>query len=419
MVVACGGKLFWNHEEMAILIHRWHQRSFGGTEMGVAEKVYSESKIVNVVKVQYNDGHGQKFMSEIVINKANGEFLEFSKSDYKSQQEDAEYMMFYEEYIQGRLRHHDQMRRWEKYVNGRPLEIDDVIRYIDFNFNELDVAPEFSYLDAMNVDKSGLSHDEHYGVDDLDLNLDLHLNLNVLVNEMQEEVVMSEVPNDYMGIGQQVQYDVEGDRIGSAYDTQYNGDFSDNLNTYDEDVVIVDKENKMIEPDVEVNLFRLTRNEDFDNIGVTSQLPDEFFQGDGVEVVNVVCFDSATSFKDEPGFERKSIERRVYGLQKRSVDCAFMKGPFPGQVLAVVGLDPNNENYPLVYTLVEVESKSSWSCLGVDKPTRMLYGDMHLLQLVNDFERCRAITDLLLNNNCKMFNNKIVGARDKATTALL
>ncbi|GKC33791.1 hypothetical protein Tco_1046175 [Tanacetum coccineum] len=47
------------------------------------EKVYSESKIVNVVKVQYNDGHGQKFMSEIVINKANGEFLEFSKSDYK------------------------------------------------------------------------------------------------------------------------------------------------------------------------------------------------------------------------------------------------------------------------------------------------------------------------------------------------
>ncbi|GJZ19374.1 hypothetical protein Tco_0555964 [Tanacetum coccineum] len=35
--------------------------------------------------------------------------------------EDAEYMMFYEDYIQERLRHHDQMRHWESYVNGRPL----------------------------------------------------------------------------------------------------------------------------------------------------------------------------------------------------------------------------------------------------------------------------------------------------------
>ncbi|GKE55645.1 hypothetical protein Tco_1494830 [Tanacetum coccineum] len=36
--------------------------------------------------------------------------------------DDAEHMMFYEEYIQERLRHRDQMRRWESYVNGRPLE---------------------------------------------------------------------------------------------------------------------------------------------------------------------------------------------------------------------------------------------------------------------------------------------------------
>ncbi|GJQ93615.1 hypothetical protein Tco_0004754 [Tanacetum coccineum] len=35
--------------------------------------------------------------------------------------EDAEYMMFYEEYIKDLLRHRDQMRRWESYVNGRPL----------------------------------------------------------------------------------------------------------------------------------------------------------------------------------------------------------------------------------------------------------------------------------------------------------
>ncbi|GJW77725.1 hypothetical protein Tco_0139407 [Tanacetum coccineum] len=295
---------------------------------------------------------------------------------------------------------------------------DYVIRYIDFDDNELDGGLEFSYLDAINVDKSGLSHDEHFGVDDLDLNLDLNLNLNARRDTRTEELVEQ-------GISQQVLYDVEGDGI-------------------------VDKENEMIEPDVEVNLFGLTRNEAFDNIGITSELPDEFFQGDGVEVGNVVGFDSATGFEDEPGFERgrylvmqqrireiyanqlpvftesqcsgstspseavgvgpsgssgpvtrskkrksvgtidahdkgnlcpwvisltklrakakaekeiveniclfRSIKRRVYCLQKRSIDGPFMKGPFPCQVLAVVGLDPNNENYPLAYALVKAET---------------------------------------------------------------
>ncbi|GKF29109.1 hypothetical protein Tco_0095451, partial [Tanacetum coccineum] len=49
-------------------------------------------------------------------------------------------------------------------------------------------------------------------------------------------------------------------------------------------------------------------------------------------------------------------------ITKRSVslDGAFMKGPFLGQVLAVVRLDSNNGIYPLAYALVEAESKSSW-----------------------------------------------------------
>ncbi|GJW26525.1 putative transposase, mutator type, MULE transposase domain protein [Tanacetum coccineum] len=51
-------------------------------------------------------------------------------------------------------------------------------------------------------------------------------------------------------------------------------------------------------------------------------------------------------------------------------DDAFMKGPFPGQVLVAVGLDSNNGIYPLAYALVEAETKSSWcwflQCLGDD-----------------------------------------------------
>ncbi|GKF59435.1 reverse transcriptase domain-containing protein, partial [Tanacetum coccineum] len=59
------------------------------------------------------------------------------------------------------------------------------------------------------------------------------------------------------------------------------------------------------------------------------------------------------------------VERDLLDL-----DGAFMKGPFPGQVLVAVILDSNNGIYPLAYALFEVESKSSWcwflQCLGDD-----------------------------------------------------
>ena len=59
------------------------------------------------------------------------------------------------------------------------------------------------------------------------------------------------------------------------------------------------------------------------------------------------------------------MKRELLGL-----DGCLMKGPYPGQVLVAVGLDPNNGIYPLAYALVEAESKSSWSwflmCLGDD-----------------------------------------------------
>nr|GEV20704.1 putative transposase, mutator type, MULE transposase domain protein [Tanacetum cinerariifolium] len=43
-----------------------------------------------------------------------------------------------------------------------------------------------------------------------------------------------------------------------------------------------------------------------------------------------------------------------------SLDGAFMKGPFPSQVLVAVRLDSNNGIYLLAYALVKAESKSSW-----------------------------------------------------------
>nr|GEU96090.1 transposase, MuDR, MULE transposase domain protein [Tanacetum cinerariifolium] len=68
----------------------------------------------------------------------------------------------------------------------------------------------------------------------------------------------------------------------------------------------------------------------------------------------------------------KACKRELLGL-----DGAFMKGTFPGQVFAVVGLDLNNRIYPLSYALVEAES--------------------------------RVKSDLLINNIYEVFNGKIAG----------
>ncbi|GKD90381.1 hypothetical protein Tco_1365888 [Tanacetum coccineum] len=47
------------------------------------DEVYSESKIVEVVRTLYDLGHEHKYITEIMVRRANGKFDAFSKSDYK------------------------------------------------------------------------------------------------------------------------------------------------------------------------------------------------------------------------------------------------------------------------------------------------------------------------------------------------
>ncbi|GKE28317.1 mutator type transposase [Tanacetum coccineum] len=61
----------------------------------------------------------------------------------------------------------------------------------------------------------------------------------------------------------------------------------------------------------------------------------------------------------------KAGKRDLLGL-----DGCFLSGPYPGQILTAVGVDPNNGIYPLAYAVVESETKESWlwflDCLGDD-----------------------------------------------------
>ncbi|GKF18569.1 hypothetical protein Tco_0063487, partial [Tanacetum coccineum] len=59
----------------------------------------------------------------------------------------------------------------------------------------LDGEAGFADVVGSGVDSLGLSHDESFGVDDLDLNLNKPINLNVSQVETQSELPVSEEPD--------------------------------------------------------------------------------------------------------------------------------------------------------------------------------------------------------------------------------
>ena len=65
-----------------------------------------------------------------------------------------------------------------------------------------------------------------------------------------------------------------------------------------------------------------------------------------------------------------------------------MKNPYGGQLIAAVGRDPNEEYFPLAFTIVEAETYDSWSWFlkllnaDVGKKRRMTYmSDQHKVYL--------------------------------------
>ncbi|GKF92268.1 hypothetical protein Tco_0278987 [Tanacetum coccineum] len=70
--------------------------------------------------------------------------------------------------------------------------IDDVMMQLSFEEIELDGEACFADVARSGVETSGLSHDESFGVEDLDLNLNEPVNLNASQIETQYELFVFE-----------------------------------------------------------------------------------------------------------------------------------------------------------------------------------------------------------------------------------
>ncbi|GJS45337.1 mutator type transposase [Tanacetum coccineum] len=95
-------------------------------------------------------------------------------------------------------------------------------------------------------------------------------------------------------------------------------------------------------------------------------------------------------------------------------DRAFMKWPFPCQLLTAVGIDSNNGIYPLAYGVVESESKDSWTWF-----LEHLKEDLELQDNSNFTFIRRSKTDMLLNNMCEVLNGQLLDGRDRPIISAL
>ncbi|GJS02396.1 putative transposase, mutator type, MULE transposase domain protein [Tanacetum coccineum] len=377
--------------------------------------------------------------------------------------------------------------------------IDDVMRQLSFDETKLDGEAGFADVAGSGMDSSGLSHDESFRVDDLDLNSNKPE--PILSEVSTQEPIVAEVstqePNvakvstkvpiveevgtqefsvedvvleDYVSSRKDGEDAEQG--IDTAYETEYDVQPSEDAGTDDDDDVdedfLVDEDNEIVEPDVDVHLFGISMDLPFDNTGITNLVSDDVLEGEGVDVINADGFNSNSGNGEEKYYRKRSqkfttpkeAKDRVYlhsiksrrnlklykndGVRIRAIcdgkvfvftmsqglDGAFTKGPFPRQVLVAVGLDSNNGIYPLAYALVEAESKSSWcwflQCLGDDIDlhpnsnfTFISDRQKGIIPAIKTVYPSRAKSDLLLNNICEVFNGKIVGGRDKSVITLL
>ncbi|GJT24799.1 mutator type transposase [Tanacetum coccineum] len=245
--------------------------------------------------------------------------------------------------------------------------IDDVMRQLSFDETELDGEAGFADVTGSGMDSSGLSHDESFGVSELPVSEEPDVGPTqepILAEVRTQEPIMAEefsvedvVIEDYVSSGEvgedaeqgngqedesaptdgQFFYDDEG--IYTAYETEYDVQSSKDAGTDDDDDdvdedFLVDKENEIVEPDVDVHLF-----------------------GEDVDVINADSFDSDPGNDEERNYRKRrlaELRTKMKGVINASgfrasrrdllgLDGAFMKGPFLGQCLGDdIDLHPNS-----------------------------------------------------------------------------
>ncbi|GKD77777.1 hypothetical protein Tco_1340398 [Tanacetum coccineum] len=125
----------------------------------------------------------------------------------------------------------------------------------------------------------------------------------------QEFSVEDVVIEDYVSYGEDGKDAKQG--IDTAYETEYDVQSSEDAGTDDDDDVdedfLVDEENEIVEPDVDVHLFGISMDLPFDNIGITNLVPDDVLEGEDLDVINADGFDSHPGNDEERNYKNRRL----------------------------------------------------------------------------------------------------------------
>nr|GFC57935.1 hypothetical protein [Tanacetum cinerariifolium] len=118
---------------------------------------------------------------------------------------------------------------------------------------------------------------------------------------------------------------------------------------------------------------------------------------------------------------------RDCGREILGLDRCFMLGPWPGQILTIVGVDVNNGIYPVAYVIVKAETKAT-SIGKFNKKMadlKSFNSDAYdWLKIPAEQQRSTyfsgiAKCDILFNNVCEVFNRQLVDGRDQPIITFL
>nr|GEV52500.1 hypothetical protein [Tanacetum cinerariifolium] len=189
------------------------------------------------------------------------------------------------------------------------------------------------------VDSLGLSHDESFGVDDLDLNLNEEPDVNLNVSQVEtqfelpvsEDQMLVELRNPFWQrlafknplwqrlvlknpLWQRLalsdgQFFFDDEGIDTEYDVQSSEDVGtdDDDDDVDEDFLL-DEKNEIVEPVVDVHLFGISMDLPFDKIGVTNLVSGDVLEGEDVDVISPDGFDSDHGNDEETNYIKRRLD---------------------------------------------------------------------------------------------------------------
>ncbi|GJZ26075.1 hypothetical protein Tco_0570328 [Tanacetum coccineum] len=188
--------------------------------------------------------------------------------------------------------------------------IDDVMRQLSFDETGLDGEAGFADVAGGGVDSSGLNVDRTQKPILSEVSTQEPI-VTEVCNEVPivEEVGTQDFSVEDVVVEDYFFYDDEG--IDTAYETEYDVQYSKDAGTDDDDDVdedfLVDEENEIVEPDVDVYLFGISMDLHFDNIGITNSVPDDVLEREDVDVINADGFDSDPGNDEEKNYKKRRL----------------------------------------------------------------------------------------------------------------